>query len=189
MNLFSARLEDHIETDEKLKKSIDDRLEYINKLDRSSRMRIAESYKRSEEAGKFSEQCVLFDIPEFNHKAKRVERKDELFLASLHHKIMTSTPDRIVFTPRDMDKLREVMERINLPLATQEDFAQLRELKKAFRERGIRQRIVIPRLAYQVTIQERIKNLSRRIGQDKMDEVNQRGRYHPSNRGRYFGNR
>ena len=188
MNLFSARLEDHIETDEKLKKAIDDRLEYIDKLDRSSRMRIAESYKRSEEAGKFSEQCVLFDIPEFNHKAKRVDRKDELFLLSLHHKIMTSTPDRIVFTPRDMDKLKEVMERINQPLATQEDLTELRRLKKIFRERNMGSRIRVPRIAYQVTIQQRIENLTRRIERDIEDEENQRGRYHPDNRGRYFAN-
>ena len=163
-------------------------LEYIDKLDRSSRMRIAESYKRSEEAGKFSEQCVLFDIPEFNHKAKRVDRKDELFLLSLHHKIMTSTPDRIVFTPRDMDKLKEVMERINQPLATQEDLTELRRLKKVFRERSMGSRIRVPRIAYQVTIQQRIENLTRRIERDIEDEENQRGRYHPDNRGRYFAN-
>ena len=182
MNLFSARLEDHIAQTEKMDAKIEKRKKYLTKLDSKKARKIAASYKRSQEAGQFSENCVLFDIPEFDHTQRCVEKKHSVFLIKMHRKILASTPESVMFTPHDLDNLKRIKTELSQPLATQEDFDALRALKRTVRERGMTQRVRIPRLAYKHVIDLRIKNLTRSIESDRKAEEAQTGRWHPSNR-------
>ena len=164
MNLFSARLEDYVAQTEKMDAKIGRRKMYLVKEnDRRSR-EIARAYKRSEEEGEFVEKCVMFDIPEFNPFQKRVDKKDEVFLQSLHQKILASESERVLFTPRDLNKAKEVFYRIEQPLATQEDFNYLRDLKRAIKaRRNLSLYFRIPRIAYQDVIHARIRTARKRI--------------------------
>jgi hypothetical protein len=144
MLLFSAMLEDHLETVEELDDAKKTRLKELKNWDGSQKIAIAAAMKESADEGKFAEKCVYFGIlyfkPEMAHKKKDVE-----FLNHMKTMITNSKEDNLLFKERDLVRLDILLKEVGKPLASTEQRRVMHQLRKqlvevrhTLREAGVR---------------------------------------------------